>query len=138
MGVGQNYVLDKGFLATGATAYTAGLILKPAVGSGGQVLNLNTVAIAGNAATGLLVVCMEDLDTVRLATGKAQINCALLGLVRVQTTAVAITAGVKIASAANGLARAAVSTENVLGFAMTGVGSSGGFIDVMLTPGTVF
>ena len=136
MGVGPNYVLNKAFLATGATAYTAGLIVKPAAGSGGQALNLNTIGIAGNAATGLLAVAMEDLDTVRLGTGKAYINCALLGIVRVQTGG-AITAGVKIASAANGLARAAVSTENVLGVALTGV-SAAGFIDVLLTPGTVF
>jgi len=97
MGVGQNYVLDKGFLATGGTAYATGEIAKVIAGAGGFSTTLNsvvrntTLGVATTADT-LWVVVMEDLDTVRLATGKAFINCSMLGLARVLVGA-SVTAG---------------------------------------------
>lgn len=141
MGVGQNYVLDKGFLATGATAYVAGNIGALAAGSGSFASTFNTVGLAGLNPTGLMVVVMEDLDTVRLATGKAFINCALSGLVRVKCGAT-VTAGSRVTSdatsrAVNSAQTGTAPAKNVLGIALTG-NTVGLDIDVLLTPGAVF
>lgn len=148
MGVGQNYVLDKGYLATGATAYATGEIAKATAGSGAFASTLNTVARATTATTNataaeLLVVVMEDLDTVRLGTGKAFINCAILGLARVQVGA-SVTAGSYVTNDATARAvpvtkatAGAIPTQ-CLGIAMTGNTTVGGFIDVLLTPGASF
>lgn len=135
MGVGPNYVLDKGFLATGATAYVAGNIALAAVGTGSMSTTLNTIGLSGANPTGLMVVVMEDLDTVRLATGKAFLDCRLLGIARVLCGATVV-AGALVTSDATARAATAASTNKVLGRALTG-GTVGLPIDVFLLPGVL-
>jgi|SRR5882757_1506247 len=145
MGVGPNYVLDKGFLATGATAYAVGEIAKVVVGTGAFTTTMNAIvrnSVLGAATTAdtMWVVVMEDLDTVRLATAKAFIDCRLMGIARVLVGA-AVTAGKFVT--ADTTARAVPITKAVagaqpipaLGYALTGNATVGGFIDVLLTPG---
>lgn len=147
MGVGPNYVLDKGFLATGATAYALGEIGKATLGSGTFGSTVNSVARATTATTlttaaELLVVVMEDLDTVRLATTKAFIDCRILGIARVQCGATVV-GGNYVTNDAT--ARAVQVTRAIagaqptqcLGFALSG-GTVGQHIDVLLTPGASF
>lgn len=148
MGVGPNYVLDKGLLATGATAFAVGEIGKVVVGSGSFSTTANSVSRATVATTNatageLLVVVMEDLDTVRLATAKAFIGCRFLGVARVQAGA-AVTALSYVTN--DGTARAVAVTKaiagaiptQVLGIALTGAAAAGAHIDVLLTPGASF
>lgn len=147
MGVGPNYVLDKGFLATGATAYAFGEIVKVVVGTGTFSTTANAVSRATTAtvlgtASELLAVAQEDLDAVRLATGKAFIDCRLLGIARVQCGATVVALdhvtndatarAISITKAAGG----AVPVQQ-LGIALSG-GTVGQHIDVLLTPGASF
>lgn len=145
MGVGPNYVLDKGFLATGATAYVFGEIVKVVVGTGSFSTTMNSVvrnttATVLTTADTMLGVVQEDLDTVRLATGKAEVGVRLLGISRVQVGA-AVTAGKYVTN--DTTARAVAVTKAiagaqpvpVLGYALTGATAAGQFIDVLLTPG---
>lgn len=147
MGVGPNYVLDKGLLATGATAFALGEIGKAVVGTGAFVTTANAVSRATTATTNatageLLVVIMEDLDTVRLGTGKAFIDCRFLGIARVQLGAT-VTALSYVTNDAT--ARAIAVTKAIagaiptqcLGIALTG-GTVGQHVDVLLTPGASF
>lgn len=145
MGMGANYVLDKGALATGATAYAQGEIGKLQANTGSLSTVLNAVARATTATTNatvaeLLVVIQEDLDVIRLGFGKAIIDCRILGIARVQVGA-AVTAGNFVTNDATARAIAvtkaiagAVPTQ-VLGFALSGAAAAGQQIDVLLTPG---
>lgn len=148
MGVGPNFVLDKPFLATGATAYARAEIAKVQVGSGTFAAVGNAIARATTATTNavageLLVVVMEDLDTTRLATAKAVLNCRVLGIARVKAGA-AVTALTYVTNDAT--ARAVSVTKaaagavpiQVLGIALTGATAAGQEIDVLLTPGASF
>lgn len=147
MGVGPNYGLDKGLRATGATAYAAGEIGKMTVGSGVYAAIANDVARATTATTNaaaseVLVVIMEDLDAVRLATGKAFIDCRLYGIARVQcgATVAALDHVTNDATArAITVAKAAAGAVPIqcLGIALTG-GTVGQHIDVLVIPGMVF
>lgn len=145
MGVGPQYVLDKGFLATGATAYAFGEIVKLVVGIGNFTTTVNSVvrnttATVLTTADTMLGVCQEDLDAVRLATGKAEIGVRLMGIARVQTGA-AVTVGKFVTNDATARAIAVTKATAgaqpvpVLGYALTGATASGQFIDVLLTPG---
>jgi len=137
MGVGPNYGLNKGFLATGATAYATGEIVTPT----------STEAAVARAATANvttpLYVVMEDLDTTRLATGKAIVSCAMGGIVRVQAGApVAINDRVTNDATARAIPRARTAAGAqllpVLGIALTAAGAAGDHIDVQLTPGGLY
>ena len=137
MGVGPNYVLNKGLLATGAAAYVFGE-LGIQSGDGTSVAR----AVTPNAL-GLLVVIQEDLDTVRLATGKAVINCSLLGIDRVVAGA-AVAVGDRVTNDAT--ARAETRARTIagaqllptFGVALTAASAAGQHIDVLLTPGALF
>jgi hypothetical protein len=143
MGQGPNYVLDKPFLATGSTAYTAGLIGQVQVGSGTQTAVANAIALAGATPTNLLVVVQEDLDTVRLGYGKAYLDCRVIGIARVQVGA-AVTALARVTSDSTSRAvavtRAVAGAQPVLilGIALTTATAAGQFIDVLVIPGATF
>lgn len=140
MGSGPNFVLDKGHIATGATAYARGEIVTPGAFSNGQpsVSRATTVS-----ATNLLYVCMEDLDATRLAAGKAAINCRVLGIARVIAGG-AITQFDRVKN--DTTARAATVTRAIagaqpvaiLGIALTAATAAGQEIDVLLIPGGSF
>ena len=132
MGVGPNYVLNKGFLATGATAYKFGEIVVPDTGE--QTCKRATTA----SAAGFVGVCQEDLDTGRLATGKAIIGVALEGIVRVLTgAAVAKDSKVTNDATARAIVQAGAAGSPTFGIALTASTGADQFIDVLLTPGAV-
>lgn len=145
MGVGPNYGMAKGFLATGSTAYTFGEIVKLQVGSGSFATTMNAIARATTATVTattieVLGVVSEDLDATRLGTGKAIIGVWLTDIARVLVGA-AVTAGTAVTNDATARAisvtRAAAGAQptQILGIALTGATAAGQYIDVLLTPG---
>jgi len=136
MGIGPNYGLNKGFLATGSTAYAAGEVV--VISATQQVARATTA----NVLTPL-GICMEDLDTTRLATGKAIIGVALAGIVRVIAGG-SVSVGDRVTN--NTSARAVTRTRAsagaqpaaTFGIALTSATNDGDHIDVLLTPGATF
>jgi hypothetical protein len=137
MGVGPNYVLDKGFLAQGSVAYAAGdLVVSGTVEQ--------SVARATSAAT--LVpfgVCAEDIDATRVATGKAFIGIRLLGIARVKVGA-AVSKDARLTNDTSARAvpitRAAAGAQPqpCFGIALTAATAANQFIDMLLTPGGTY
>ena len=76
MGVGPNYLLDKGMLALGTTAYQYGELVVP--GAAEQSIQRATTADAP-----LVFICQEDCDVTRVSTGKAILGTRFFGLGRV-------------------------------------------------------
>jgi len=136
MGVGANYVLNKGLLATGSTAYAFGEVVK-------LLADQKCVRATSADDLGFLGVCQEDLDTTRLATGKAVIGVAFLGLVRVIAGA-EVNVGDRVTN--NTSARAVTRSrtaagsqpKSTFGIAMTYASGDGVHIDVLLTPGATY
>jgi hypothetical protein len=130
MGVGPNYGLGKGFLATGATAYAFGELVVPAAGE--------QSIVRATAAGTFAFVCQEDLDTTRLATGKAFIGVQIAGIARVQAGA-AVAKGSKLINDATARAIVQVgvvgSGAPVIGIALSAAANAGDHIEVLLTPG---
>jgi hypothetical protein len=127
MGVGPNYVLDKGFVATGASAYAAGELV---------VLNGDGTKCARATSAGAVVagVCMENVDATRIATGKVVLDTRLMGIARVLAGA-AVAVGAKVTNdvTARAVTGGAAGT-NSLGIALSAASAAGEFIDVLLTP----
>ena len=136
-----NYILDKGLLATGgAVAYAFGEI---------GVLQSDGVSVAragaALAAGSLGVVVQENLDAAKTNTGKAVIDCRLLGIARVLcATAAVVAPGNRITSNASAqgvvmTAAGAFPGAAVLGIAMSAKSAGAvGFVEVLLTPGAQF
>src|SRR5690348_1889129 len=76
MGVGPNYVLDKGLVATGSTKYTPGELV---VLSGDGTKSAR--ATTGGAAC--IGVNMEEVDAAKVLTGKVVTDVRILGIARV-------------------------------------------------------
>jgi hypothetical protein len=133
---GPNFVLDKGFTATGSTAYAFGECIV-------QGSTNTSCARATSAASLLLGICQETLDATKLATGMATINIRLLGISRVIAGG-AIARGARVKNDANAHAVSASQTAggsqpvNVFGIALSPASASGDFIDVLLTPGATY
>jgi hypothetical protein len=134
--MGPNFVLDKGFRATGSTAYAFG---EPVVLTGdGQ-----SIARAGAAATNVIGVCQEDLEVAKLNTGKAILDVRVLGISRVIAgAAIARDARVAVDATCRAVtqARAAAGAQPaaVFGIALTAAAAAGDHIDVLLTPGATW
>jgi hypothetical protein len=134
MGVGPNYVLDKGFLMQGTAAVTLGMLVKD--GTVDQ-----SVALAGTGD--VLGVLNETVDATRVATGKVFIDVRLLGISRVLCGDV-VTKGDRLVSDATHRAvkatqaGAAAVPVAVFGRALTTSTAAGQYIDVLLTPGATF
>lgn len=128
MGVGPNYVLDKGFVSTGASAYAFGEAV---------VLNGDGTkcARATSAGAQVLGVCQEVLDATRVATGKAVIDIRLLGITRCIAGA-AVSVGQKVTNdtSCRAVAGGGAGTPS-FGIALTAATAAGQMIDVLLTPG---
>lgn len=76
MGAGPNFVLDKGYLAEGTAAYQYG---QP-VGFGTAVQSVKAITVANTMIAG---VCQENVDAVKVTTGKVFINIRKMGISRV-------------------------------------------------------
>jgi hypothetical protein len=143
MAGGGNYVLDKGYpvLATYNSSAAAGVTrfraVKWAVASSVQFIDLNVAATVYTIG-----VVQEDIDAVKVATGKAVANVALLGITKMfVTTGTSIVLGSPIAATASGGAILAATggTNFVIGtcVGMTvpgGTVGAGDLIDVLLNP----
>ena len=102
MGAGPNFVLDKGYLATGADAYTAGEVVAPNT----AVQSTKRATSAGAADN--FGVCMESVDATKVATGKVFLNVRRLGIARVKTGG-AFAKGAKLINDASARAVAAAA-----------------------------
>jgi len=132
-----DYVLDKGYVATGSTAYARGELVT--LDSTGKKVSRATTA---NVLTPIFP-CGEDLDVAYLNTGKAVINCKVMGIARCLSGA-AVNVGDRVTNDATARAitrtRAAAGAQPAasFGIAMTPATAAGQEIDVLLTPGGTF
>jgi hypothetical protein len=129
MGVGPNYVLDKGMKATGTIDIVAGHFVK-------LTTNPQEVAVTAAITDKVIGVTMENVDAAKVTQGKVFMEVRLMGVARVEAAA-AIAIGAKVApeSAATARAQTAVSTQFPAGIALTAASAAGDYIDVLLTPG---
>jgi len=129
-----DHILTKGFKATTGKAYIRGQVV--------QMTAAWTVDVA-TAGTQILVgVCIEDVDQVKVDTGKVIIGVDVVGITRCIASA-AIVAGARVTAATGGkivtmTAAAAFPTVNCLGIAMGAATANNDEIDVLLTPGARF
>jgi hypothetical protein len=133
---GPNYVLDKGFICTGSTAYAFGEVLVQG--------STNTSCARASATNQLaLGVAQEIIDVGKVTTGKATINVRLLGITRVIASA-AISRGARVGTTATARAVAVtkaatgVQLAESFGIALSPASANGDMIDVLLTPGGQF
>ena len=132
MGVGPNYVLNKGMLAQGSSAYAFGELVVP-----GTVEQSVTRATSAGA-TGFVGVCQEDVDATRILTGKVFVGVAFGGIARVIVgAAVAKNAKLTNDTSARAVTQAGAvgSGAPVIGIALTAANNAGEYIDMLLTPG---
>lgn len=133
MGVGPNYVLDKGFLVQGVTAIVFGELAVDGT--------VEQSVVRSGASGDVLGVFQETVDAVRVTTGKVFADVRLLGISRVLTGAAVAKGDRLVADAA---ARAVASPRSiagalaprVFGRALTAAAGAGLYIDVLLTPGS--
>jgi hypothetical protein len=84
---GMDHILSKGFLATGSSAYTFGQVVQQVNLTTGPLATINqaqcqicpTSAGTAGANSVVLGVCQENLDLVKVQTGKAIIGVAIEG-----------------------------------------------------------
>jgi hypothetical protein len=133
MGVGPNYVLDKGLVATGSSAYAFGELV---VSSGDGT----KCARATSAGAQILGVNQETVDAAKVQTGKVVTDVRLLGISRVIAGA-AIAVGAKLTNDTSARAvtqaGAAGSGAPSFGVALTACTAAGQHVDVLLTPANV-
>lgn len=137
--IGGNYVLAKGFLATGGSvAYKRGDIVKYATGS---TLQPTQVALSSASSDLVAGVCLEDLDAAKVATGKAYVGVQILGIVEcIFGGGSAVAMGAAVMPGSSGTAKQAVlgTTGNTsFGIAMSVPSAQGDYFSVLLTPGLV-
>jgi hypothetical protein len=131
---GANYILSKGFLATGGSvAYTAGELVKLATGSTLQPAQVVKTSSQGETLIG---VVMEDLDAAKVATGKATVGVQIMGIAKVILgTAASVVLGSPLTTGTTAKAELAASGDRVFGINLTaGTLADGDIIDVLLTP----
>jgi hypothetical protein len=132
MGVGPNYVLDKGHLATGSTAYAFGELCT----SSGDGTKCARATSAGSKIRG---VCQETVDVAKITTGKVVVNLRMLGISRVLAgAACAVDDRLTNDTTARAVPVAGtVGAKECFGVALTAATAAGQFIDVLLLPYSV-
>jgi hypothetical protein len=136
MGQGPNYVLDKGVLSTGSTAYAFGELVVMST-------DATKSARATTANSAILGVNYENADAAKVSTGKAVLDTRILGIARVLAGA-ALSAGDHLTN--DTTARAVTRTRAAagaqpnpsFGVAFTAATAAGQFIDALLTPFDTF
>ena len=129
MGLGPNYVLDKGLLVQGSAAVVQGTLYQ-----GGTADQSATPHTAVNQRS--IGVAQESVDAAKVATGKVFADFRILGIARVLAGAAIATRYTRVT--ANALGRAIAHTPGTttpVGIALTTAAADGDFIDVLLTPG---
>lgn len=138
-GTGGAFILSKGFpvLSTYNSSNAAGVQSFRCVKfAAGGTIDLNVDATGHN-----LGVVMENIDQVKVATGKAVANVAMMGIVPVKvTTAASIVLGSRLMpTTSGGVILAATASSFVCGIAVgiTGTIADGDIIQMLLLPGGV-
>lgn len=139
-GAGQNFVLDKAFpvISTYNSSAAAGVVWKRCVkfGATAGTIDLN-VAIN----TRSIGVVMENIDQVKVATGKVNADVRMLGIATVNcTTAASVVLGsLVMSSTVGGVLLLATTGSFPVGMVVgiTGTLADGNDIQVLLTPGLV-
>jgi len=129
MGVGPNYVLNKGLVATGSTALAFGELATQS----GDGTKMARATVAGSKCVGVI---QENVDAAKVTTGKVVVNVAIMGMVRVLAGA-AVAVGDRLTNDATARAvtvNVAVGTKESFGVALTAATAAGQYIDVLLTP----
>jgi hypothetical protein len=133
---GPDHILDKGFITTGSTAYALGECVV-------QGSTNTSCARATTANSTILGVCQENLDVVKVNTGKAAVSIRILGISRCLAGG-AIARGARVANDTNARVVTKAQTAGgtaptpVVGIALSPASQAGDFIDVLLTPGGTF
>jgi hypothetical protein len=124
---GANFILDKGYILEGSTAYTAFRF----VAAGATDTSVTSTIAAGALALGVI---QEDVDAAKVATGKVAADVRILGISKV-TAGAAVTLWAEVVTDTSGRAvNAATSTHRVLGRALQSAAAAGDIIDVLLVP----
>jgi uncharacterized protein with beta-barrel porin domain len=127
MGVGPNYVLNKGLLVQGSAAVVFGTFYQA-----GTVEQSATPHTATNQRS--IGVAQESVDAAKVATGKVFANFALMGVVRVRAGA-AVAKMARVSPDASGRAITSIASSIPAGIALTACSNAEEHIDVLLTPG---
>lgn len=135
MAHGGNFVLDKGWkvLSTYNTSAAAGVTRFRAVAAASDTVDLVVLS-----TTRPLGIVQEDIDQVKVATGKTVANVRLMGITKMFVqTAAGISQGGRVMAGTQGGAVNAAGAGNVpIGICLTaGTIAAGDLIDVLLTPG---
>lgn len=142
---GSNYVLDKGFpvLSTYNSSAAAGVLAFRGVKV--ATTGLIDLAVDAVATSGNIGVVQENVDAVKVATGKVVVDVRILGISKVVVgVATGITIGKRVMIGTGGAAiLAAGAGTSVLGIVVgtdpvAGTIAAGDIIDVLLTPGAQF
>lgn len=142
---GMDHILSKGFVLSDAVTTPVALgqamvmAANTATNSPGQAVQ---VAPAANGANAFCIgLAGENIDLIKVQTGKAFVNVALLGITKaIASGAIAAGAPVENYSGATtslaGYVQPSVTAGNaVIGIAMEAAVAQGDIIDVLLTPG---
>ncbi len=135
---GMDHILSKGLVLSDvvATAITLGtpmvMAANTATNSPGQAVQ---VAPAGSKGAYCIGLAGENIDLVKVQTGKAFVNVVFLGITKaVADGAISIGSPV-VASATLGQINGSPATGNfILGIALEAAVAAGDIIDVLLTP----
>jgi hypothetical protein len=127
MGVGPNYVLDKGMLVQGSAAVVQGTLYQ--MGTVDQSVTPHTAV--NQRAFG---VAQENVDAARVATGKVFADFRVLGIARVICGA-AVAKGARVSPDAAGKAITSVGSSIPAGIALSATSNANEHLDVLLTPG---
>jgi hypothetical protein len=123
---GANFILDKGYVLEGSSAYTAFRF----VAAGATDSSVTSTIAAGALALGVI---QEDVDAAKVATGKVVADIRLLGISKVVAGA-AVTLWAEVATDNQGRAINAATTHRVIGRALQSAAAAGDIIDVLMVP----
>jgi hypothetical protein len=123
---GANFILDKGYILEGSSAYTAFRF----VAAGATDTSVTSTIAAGALALGVI---QEDVDATKVATGKVAADIRILGISKVVAGA-AVTLWSEVATDASGRAINAATGHRVVGRALQSAAALGDIIDVLLVP----
>ena len=133
MGTGPNFVLDKGFVANGSTAYAVG----EAVTIDTAVQSMKRIAAAATAADRVMV-CMEACDAAKLTAnaGKIVLRARMSGIARVIVGTGGFAKGARLTTNASShfVTQGGAAGSPVVALALE-ADTAGGFAEVELTPG---
>ena len=127
MGLGPNYVLDKGLLVQGSAAVVAGTAYQL-----GTVDQSATPHTATNQRS--IGVALENVDAAKVATGKVFAAFRILGIARMLCGA-GVTRNGRVSPDAAGKVINSAASSIPIGIALSTTTASDQWVEVLLTPG---